>query len=131
MAATPPCRSHSSSDSSGSGDSPVCWVCLSDEGSLTQPCSCPRHSHAACLARWQLQSAGRLEQTHCRFCNESLPEWSQAYEELPRALPIMTVRRWSAGGRGLGVPFALPHSHSHPTLTPLPLPPCLALCRPV
>ena len=117
--AAAPCRSHSSTDSSGAGDdSPVCWICLSEEGTLTRPCTCPRHSHAACLARWTLQMAGRSESTHCRFCNGSLPDWSLAYQELPRALPIMTVCacvRLPAVGRGLALGPPTPrHSVSRP-----------------
>ena len=33
----------------------VCWICLcgSEEGKLTQACTCPQlQSHAVCLARW-------------------------------------------------------------------------------
>jgi hypothetical protein len=39
-----------------------CWLCLggSEEGELLAPCSCPnRRAHRACLARWQLQCAGK------------------------------------------------------------------------
>lgn len=42
-------------------DVPICWICLDTarpEAHLIQPCNCPRHAHAPCLARWQLQSAG-------------------------------------------------------------------------
>lgn len=42
-------------------DAPICWICLDgprSEANLVQPCNCPRHAHAHCLARWQLQSAG-------------------------------------------------------------------------
>lgn len=27
------------------------------------------------MARWQLQQAGRAEETHCRFCNSPLEDW--------------------------------------------------------
>ena len=40
-----------------------CWICLSDaspeNGPLLSPCACPRKCHRACLAKWQLTSAGR------------------------------------------------------------------------
>jgi hypothetical protein len=36
-----------------------CWICLSGEGELARPCVCPRYTHRACLARWQLVSAGK------------------------------------------------------------------------
>lgn len=39
----------------------VCWVCLGESTCsepLSYPCKCPRPVHGACLARWQLHSAG-------------------------------------------------------------------------
>jgi len=39
----------------------ACWICLataSEDEPLCQPCACPRPVHGACLARWQLHSAG-------------------------------------------------------------------------
>ena len=45
-----------------------CWICLSEEGELSSPCRCPRKVHMECLARWQLQQAGRSEEQTCRFC---------------------------------------------------------------
>ncbi|KAL0041747.1 hypothetical protein WJX79_003202 [Trebouxia sp. C0005] len=59
---------------------------------LVQPCRCPRPVHQTCLARWQLQSVGRSEETACRFCYEELPDWRTAYN-LPTATPVMTVTR--------------------------------------
>lgn len=51
-----------SADSLEPSDS-MCWICLerncSSAGKLVQPCSCPRFVHEKCIARWQLQSAGR------------------------------------------------------------------------
>lgn len=39
-----------------------CWICL-ESGSTThrlvRPCACPRFVHECCMARWQLQSAGK------------------------------------------------------------------------
>lgn len=42
----------------------TCWICLGDatdkgDGPLMQPCLCPRYAHQRCLARWQLQNAGK------------------------------------------------------------------------
>ena len=42
----------------------TCWICLGDatnteSGEMIQPCLCPRYAHQKCLARWQLQSAGK------------------------------------------------------------------------
>lgn len=39
-----------------------CWICMEGErpGSpLVQRCACPRVVHDKCIARWQLQSAGK------------------------------------------------------------------------
>lgn len=52
-----------------------CWICLEDEGSLTQPCACPRHVHQKCLARWQLQKSGSDEEHWCRFCMQPYGDW--------------------------------------------------------
>ncbi len=65
-------------DSSSSDDSPVCWICLDLGGELVYPCRCPRMAHKACLARWQLQSAGTRKETHCEFCDSVLPDWKHA-----------------------------------------------------
>ncbi|KAL3138968.1 hypothetical protein ABBQ32_005777 [Trebouxia sp. C0010 RCD-2024] len=74
-------------------DVDVCWVCLAP-ADPTQPlihaCQCPRTVHKECLARWQLQSVGRSEETECRFCHRELPDWRAAYN-LPTATPVMTV----------------------------------------
>lgn len=53
------------------GDSDMCWICLeeaAENGShtLMSPCKCPRKVHPQCLARWQLQQAGRHEEKFCR-----------------------------------------------------------------
>lgn len=56
----------------------LCWICL-DGGepgrALILPCNCPRHVHANCLARWQLQSAGSRREVACEFCDHQLPDW--------------------------------------------------------
>ncbi|GIL56453.1 hypothetical protein Vafri_11820 [Volvox africanus] len=59
----------------------VCWVCLdaaSPGKPLIRPCKCPRYCHSVCIARWQLQSAGSRQETHCDFCQARLPEWKSA-----------------------------------------------------
>lgn len=65
-----------------STEAPSCWVCLNGAGEnekgddgLVWPCRCPRAAHRRCLARWQLQSAGRTEESTCRFCGDALPDW--------------------------------------------------------
>jgi hypothetical protein len=61
----------------------VCWICLvgaMEEAPLEYPCSCPRLVHKACLARWQLQSAGRREDVDCRFCKKTLPDWREHFK---------------------------------------------------
>ncbi|KXZ50948.1 hypothetical protein GPECTOR_14g194 [Gonium pectorale] len=52
-----------------------CWICLlgPEAGELERPCPCPRFVHRTCLGRWQLQSAGRSEESKCRFCASALP----------------------------------------------------------
>ncbi|PSC69552.1 Nitric oxide synthase-interacting [Micractinium conductrix] len=86
----------SSSGSCGSSDEQdnVCWICLAgaDAGALSRPCGCPRLSHAPCLARWQLQQAGKYEQSHCRFCQQQLPDWREAHQHLEKAPPRLTVQ---------------------------------------
>ena len=78
--------------SSGGGHASCCWICLGGDGTsatdglagdgagtaaapLERPCACPRRVHRACLARWQLQSAGRPEERACRFCGADYGDW--------------------------------------------------------
>ncbi|EFJ50460.1 hypothetical protein VOLCADRAFT_58469, partial [Volvox carteri f. nagariensis] len=74
----------------------VCWVCLEGasevSGVLEHPCACPRGVHAKCLARWQLQSAGRDEERYCRFCKSELPDWRDILTpKVPAAPPVMAI----------------------------------------
>ncbi|MEW5311194.1 MAG: hypothetical protein WDW38_002929 [Sanguina aurantia] len=79
----------------------VCWICLDERSDgnevLMSPCACPRKVHPKCLARWQLQQAGRAEETHCRFCNHTLSDWKASLTpeslkpEVKRVQPIMVV----------------------------------------
>lgn len=69
-----------------------CWICLSSEKPFIRQCACPsRLVHQACLAQWQIVSAGRSEETSCRFCAERLPDWRLSLADKPRAAPLMTV----------------------------------------
>lgn len=45
----------------GVHDAEHCWICLESAATapLIQPCGCPRFVHEKCIARWQLQSAGK------------------------------------------------------------------------
>lgn len=72
----------------GDGE-PECWICLGgggdddvDRNQLFQPCSCPRHVHPLCLARWQLQQAGKAEERCCRW--------------------VCPLNSWAAGRAGAG-----------------------------
>lgn len=65
-----------------------CFICLEAPGAcapssavqeLLSPCKCPRKVHQHCLARWQLQSAGRKEERQCRFCRAELPDWRAVF----------------------------------------------------
>jgi len=81
-------QSDKQSSDSEQDDKEVCWICLdggSEENGLVAPCKCPRKAHAKCLARWQLQSAGSKEETHCRFCNHELPNWRAALTPVSQA----------------------------------------------
>ncbi len=81
----------------------ICWICLDDGCStgsrqdLMSPCQCPRKVHPKCLARWQLQQAGKAEETHCRFCHSTLADWKASLTpetlkpEVDKANPIMVV----------------------------------------
>ncbi|GLI60308.1 hypothetical protein VaNZ11_002424 [Volvox africanus] len=74
----------------------VCWVCLEGSsdlsGAMEHPCACPRGVHAKCLARWQLQSAGREEERYCRFCKLELPDWRDILTpKVPAAPPVMAI----------------------------------------
>eukprot|EP00798_Chlamydomonas_sp_ICE-L_P001297 gene1297-32646_t len=62
-----------------SEDEDTCWICLESSGELSQPCSCPRFCHQKCMARWQLQQAGRTEEKYCRFCAQELPDWKSTF----------------------------------------------------
>ncbi|KAG2439930.1 hypothetical protein HXX76_004049 [Chlamydomonas incerta] len=83
-------------------DGPSCWICLGTEGMLSNPCMCPRKVHPSCLARWQLQQAGRKEERSCRFCNASLPDWKQILAPSPSGpAPVDPVMVVSLGGRAV------------------------------
>lgn len=78
----------------------LCWICLEDEASeqpLFAPCKCPRKVHPRCLARWQLQQAGKPEEKYCRFCNSTLMDWkehltpTELKPEVNKVQPIMVV----------------------------------------
>lgn len=84
--------------SSNCSDPDVCWICLDSSTSacqLIRPCACPRTTHAKCIARWQLQSAGTRRETHCDFCGQQLPDWKQVLTvtgpSAVRAPAVMTV----------------------------------------
>jgi len=58
-----------------------CWICMDEQdGNVPkQVCGCPRKVHPQCLARWQLQQAGKQEETKCRFCDSQLLDWKDAF----------------------------------------------------
>ncbi|GAX85082.1 hypothetical protein CEUSTIGMA_g12502.t1 [Chlamydomonas eustigma] len=74
----------------------TCWICLSSDGDpLVQACNCPadRVVHKKCLARWQLQSAGKSEEHRCRFCQAVYPSWKDSLTpaHLKPAIPVVSV----------------------------------------
>lgn len=45
----------------------LCWICMEGatlDSPLFQRCACPRVVHDKCMARWQLQSAGKEYETN-------------------------------------------------------------------
>lgn len=57
-----PCQTQQQQQQQHDPDADACWICLDGprEGSpLVAPCQCPRLVHQACLAKWQLTSAGK------------------------------------------------------------------------
>jgi hypothetical protein len=56
-------------------DETTCWICFSPHGELSNLCKCPNVVHKKCLARWQLECAGRQEERKCRFCSQEFPDW--------------------------------------------------------
>lgn len=64
--------------------SPECWICseLYDAyGELpVSLCHCPadRVVHPVCMVKWQLASIGRDDETTCRMCRATLPDWRDA-----------------------------------------------------
>ncbi|KAF8067382.1 hypothetical protein HT031_002430 [Scenedesmus sp. PABB004] len=68
----------------------VCWICL-EGGDIASVCNCPRKVHQACLARWQLHSAGRQEETSCRFCATPLADWRPHMSSGAKVAPYMRV----------------------------------------
>mmetsp|Transcript_65251 Transcript_65251/g.143019 ORF Transcript_65251/g.143019 Transcript_65251/m.143019 type:complete len:289 (-) Transcript_65251:435-1301(-) len=73
----------------------LCWICLDGGGDLVNPCACPadRVVHKTCLARWQLQSAGKSEEHCCRFCGKEYPSWKDSLtpQNLQPATPVVSV----------------------------------------
>ncbi|GBF88135.1 hypothetical protein Rsub_00847 [Raphidocelis subcapitata] len=76
-------------------------------GPLEALCPCPgRLVHRRCLARWQLQCAGTLEEHACRFCSCALPGWREslaASVNVPLAPPPPP-----RAGAGAGAPAPAP-----------------------
>lgn len=82
-------------------DDNCCWICLeegNDGNPLVQPCKCPRYAHRPCVARWQFERAGKTEERYCRFCNERLRNWNEAFVSpdlkpyYDQAMPSMAVK---------------------------------------
>ena len=58
----------------------ACWICFEEcskqENPLKSHCSCQYLlSHSKCIARWQVQQAGKREEKFCRFCDKEMPNW--------------------------------------------------------
>lgn len=75
----------------------ACWICLEADlpnEQLVKPCDCPRLVHIRCLARWQLQSAGKNEENKCRFCSATLPDWKSSLtpSNVKPTTPVMAIK---------------------------------------
>ncbi|MEW5312434.1 MAG: hypothetical protein WDW38_004070 [Sanguina aurantia] len=71
-----------------------CFICLQTGINLQPPCDCSkRFVHAECSARWQLQRAGSIEESVCRFCASALPKWQTVLTPVaaPRAQPTLAI----------------------------------------
>mmetsp|Transcript_32553 Transcript_32553/g.71854 ORF Transcript_32553/g.71854 Transcript_32553/m.71854 type:complete len:403 (+) Transcript_32553:258-1466(+) len=73
-----------------------CYICFgihSKDDPLVRVCRCPTKLHRACIARWQLYSAGKSEEKTCRFCKDSLPDWKPVLTptNLPAAIPTLSM----------------------------------------
>ncbi|KAL6758282.1 hypothetical protein V8C86DRAFT_2599010 [Haematococcus lacustris] len=80
------------------GSETVCFICL-DSGTTDNPlavcCGCAaRPVHVRCMARWQLQAAGKLEEVTCRFCLQKLPDWRSSLTpvSLKPVTPVMAIK---------------------------------------
>ena len=87
------------SSTHSSDDAPLCWICLDIGGELVYPCKCPRMAHRRCLARWQLQSAGTRKETHCEFCDSTLPDWKDALSPEPQGKTAPAVMNVNFDGK--------------------------------
>ena len=85
----------------GNLSTPVsCFICLSEDGDMCQPCKCPRHVHPHCVARWQVYNAGREEEKTCRYAemHAAIPRLNEEYygtEPLSisvLSLPVICIR---------------------------------------
>jgi len=73
-----------------------CFICLGGdnpeglEGPLLRQCNCPSlFSHTQCMIRWQLQNAGKAEESECRFCRTTLKDWRKGFSEM---LPLQPAQ---------------------------------------
>jgi hypothetical protein len=98
-----PCAA--SPDDAASDGGAGCWICLdAGDGPLITPCACPHPVHPRCLARWQLQQAGRPEERACRFCGGCYPDWRAVLlppNPAARLGPLAAVGFGPEAGNGL------------------------------
>ena len=57
----------------------TCWICM-EYGDLISVCECPTKVHTECLAKWQIHRIGHKEESTCRFCDKSFPDWKELYK---------------------------------------------------
>jgi hypothetical protein len=56
-------------------------------------------AHKACLARWQLQSAGTRKETNCEFCDSTLPDWKGALAPSPCSKNVPAIMNVNFDGK--------------------------------
>lgn len=73
----------------GAENEDYCWICFEIPEEKYKPCQCKTTVHSKCLARWQLQQAGKEEEYICRFCGTLLPDWKYIlrpnYDEIAKS----------------------------------------------
>jgi len=102
----------------------TCWICLNTDfeeenlsidkksniqqqncNKLEKICNCKTVVHPICLAKWQIQNAGKLEEKQCRFCNKELPHWKNAFKnKIKLTDPILNIQ-FNGKNKNFKIPY--------------------------